>query len=81
MVRRCVNSYLLLMLVVFHFSHLKINISTQLDAKTVIEYIFKQIVQFKKLNHEELEKGKKSKPSTPVGGIVDVGTPLTNFLE
>ena len=39
------------------------------DAKVVIEYIFKQIVQFKKLNHEELEKGKKSKPSTPVGGV------------
>eukprot|EP01065_Artemidia_motanka_P046869 TRINITY_DN7199_c0_g1_i1.p1 TRINITY_DN7199_c0_g1~~TRINITY_DN7199_c0_g1_i1.p1 ORF type:complete len:534 (+),score=181.17 TRINITY_DN7199_c0_g1_i1:54-1604(+) len=39
------------------------------DAKAVLEYIFKQIVQFKKLNHEELEKGKKSKPSTPVGGV------------
>eukprot|EP00756_Hemistasia_phaeocysticola_P018711 Hpha_TRINITY_DN15613_c1_g4::TRINITY_DN15613_c1_g4_i1::g.100127::m.100127/K19681/IFT52; intraflagellar transport protein 52 len=40
------------------------------SAKAVLEYIFKQIVQFKKLNHEELEKGKKSKPSTPVTGVV-----------
>eukprot|EP01061_Rhynchopus_euleeides_P017805 TRINITY_DN29482_c0_g1_i1.p1 TRINITY_DN29482_c0_g1~~TRINITY_DN29482_c0_g1_i1.p1 ORF type:complete len:511 (+),score=201.99 TRINITY_DN29482_c0_g1_i1:222-1754(+) len=48
----------------------KLNLSNDgNDAKVVIEYIFKQIVQFKKLNHEELEKGKKSKPSTPVGGV------------
>eukprot|EP00662_Eupelagonemidae_sp_cell21_P015936 gene15936-46183_t len=36
-------------------------------AKVVLEYIFKQIVQFKKLNHDELEKGKTAKPNTPVG--------------
>jgi len=44
------------------------------SAKAVLEYIFKQIVQFKKLNHEELEKGKKSKPSTPVTGVVPVSS-------
>ena len=43
----------------------------------IIEYIFKQIVQFKKLNHEELEKGKKSKPSTPVSGVADGNSSLT----
>ncbi|KAJ9451221.1 hypothetical protein DIPPA_27154 [Diplonema papillatum] len=51
------------------------------DAKTVIEYIFKQIVQFKKLNHEELEKGRKSKPSTPVTGAADLAAPLPPYLE
>eukprot|EP01062_Namystynia_karyoxenos_P017978 TRINITY_DN16646_c0_g3_i1.p1 TRINITY_DN16646_c0_g3~~TRINITY_DN16646_c0_g3_i1.p1 ORF type:complete len:538 (+),score=199.32 TRINITY_DN16646_c0_g3_i1:117-1730(+) len=47
-----------------------------ISAKSVLEYIFKQIVQFKKLNHEELEKGKKSKPSTPVQGVEAQQTPL-----
>uniref|UniRef100_A0A7S1N3G7 Uncharacterized protein n=1 Tax=Eutreptiella gymnastica TaxID=73025 RepID=A0A7S1N3G7_9EUGL len=39
------------------------------DAKTILEYIFKQIVQFKKLNHEFTQKGQKSKPNSPIDGI------------
>jgi intraflagellar transport protein 52 len=44
------------------------------DAKIILEYIFKQIVQFKKLNHECTHKGQKSKPNSPAdigmfGGI------------
>ena len=39
------------------------------DAKTILEYIFKQIVQFKKLNHEFTQKGHKSKPNSPIDGL------------
>lgn len=39
------------------------------DAKSILEYIFKQIVQFKKLNHESAHAAPKSKPNSPA----DVG--------
>eukprot|EP00906_Rhabdomonas_costata_P003986 RCo005980 len=39
------------------------------DAKAILEYIFKQIVQFKKLNHESAHGAPKSKPNSPA----DVG--------
>eukprot|EP01012_Entosiphon_sulcatum_P048512 TRINITY_DN669_c0_g1_i1.p1 TRINITY_DN669_c0_g1~~TRINITY_DN669_c0_g1_i1.p1 ORF type:complete len:474 (-),score=112.31 TRINITY_DN669_c0_g1_i1:135-1556(-) len=38
------------------------------DAKAILEYIFKQIVHFKKLNHEFTQKGQKSKPNSPIDG-------------
>eukprot|EP00667_Euglena_gracilis_P009286 EG_transcript_9433 len=39
------------------------------NAKAILEYIFKQIVQFKKLNHEFTQKAPKSKPNSPVDGM------------
>lgn len=39
------------------------------NAKAILEYIFKQIVQFKKLNHEFTQKAPKSKPNSPIDGM------------
>ncbi len=35
----------------------------------LVQYIFKQIVQFKKLNHEFTQKAPKSKPNSPIDGM------------
>eukprot|EP01006_Ploeotia_vitrea_P007846 TRINITY_DN18323_c0_g1_i1.p1 TRINITY_DN18323_c0_g1~~TRINITY_DN18323_c0_g1_i1.p1 ORF type:complete len:473 (+),score=50.19 TRINITY_DN18323_c0_g1_i1:69-1487(+) len=47
----------------------KLKTDQQDDAKAILEFIFKQIVQFKKLNHETIQKGQKSKPNSPIDGM------------
>eukprot|EP01006_Ploeotia_vitrea_P035671 TRINITY_DN65922_c4_g1_i1.p1 TRINITY_DN65922_c4_g1~~TRINITY_DN65922_c4_g1_i1.p1 ORF type:complete len:475 (+),score=46.02 TRINITY_DN65922_c4_g1_i1:75-1499(+) len=51
----------------------KLKSEQQDDAKAILEYIFRQIVQFKKLNHETIQKGQKSKPNSPVDGMYNLG--------
>jgi len=38
------------------------------NAKAILEFIFKQVVQFKKLNHELGQEGAASRPQSPVTG-------------